>query len=90
QESSFPPYPRITRFVAGVRRWRPGGGTPVPTVLTCGVVEENLANNRVMAAALAAQGHPARLVLGRDAHNWVAWRDTFDPWLVGLLQELWA
>jgi hypothetical protein len=25
----------------------------------------------------------------RDAHNWIAWRDTLDPWLVGLLEELW-
>jgi hypothetical protein len=26
----------------------------------------------------------------RDAHNWVAWRDSFDPWLADLLGELWS
>jgi len=39
--------------------------------------------------ALAARGWQVALHEHRDAHNWVAWRDTFDPWLVGLLQELW-
>jgi hypothetical protein len=44
----------------------------------------------VVRDALAARGWQVALHEHRDAHNWVAWRDTFDPWLVGLLQELWA
>ena len=50
----------------------------------------NLHGNRVVRDALAARGWRVALAEHRDAHNWVAWRDTFDPWLVGLLQELWA
>ena len=60
-----------------------------PCALTCGTVEENLHGNRVVRDALAARGWRVALAEHRDAHNWVAWRDTFDPWLVGLLQELW-
>ena len=62
---------------------------PVPTVLTCGTAEENLANNRQMAAALAGQGYPATLVEVPDAHNYVAWRDAFDPALADLLRRVW-
>lgn len=54
QESSFRRYRRIVRFV---RRVRAGlGATPVPTALTCGDAEENLANNRSMADALRSSG----------------------------------
>ena len=40
-------------------------------MLTCGLAEENLANNRQMAATLARQGYAARLVEVPDAHNYV-------------------
>jgi hypothetical protein len=43
-----------------------------------------------MATALAAHGHPVRLELGRDAHNWVAWRDLLDPHLLDLLPRCWS
>ncbi len=69
-----------------------GAGAPpetVPAVLTCGLAEENLANNRQMAATLAAQGYAARLVEVPDAHNYVGWRDAFDPALADLLRDLW-
>jgi enterochelin esterase-like enzyme len=89
QESSFPPYLRITRFVAGLRRWRPGG-TPVPTVLTCGAVEENLANNRDMVATLRRRGYPVHLIEVPDAHNFVAWRDAWHPALAKLASDLWT
>ncbi|HWM07236.1 MAG TPA: alpha/beta hydrolase-fold protein [Actinophytocola sp.] len=59
------------------------------TMLTCGLAEENLANNRQMAKTLAAQGYPARLVEVPDAHNYVGWRDAFDPALADLLRTLW-
>jgi len=61
----------------------------VPVVLTCGLAEENLGNNRQMATALDKQGYPARLVEVPDAHNYVGWRDAFDPALVDLLRHVW-
>jgi enterochelin esterase-like enzyme len=61
----------------------------VPAVLTCGLAEENLENNRQMAATLARQGYAARLVEVPDAHNYVGWRDAFDPALAELLREMW-
>lgn len=63
---------------------------PVPVVVTCGRVEENLNNNRAIAGALRRQGYPVELVVNRDAHNYVGWRDTFDPHLTNLLAGLWA
>jgi enterochelin esterase-like enzyme len=87
-ERDFPRFRRITRFVDDL-----AAGTapaePAAAALTCGTVEENLHGNRVVRDALAARGWQVALAEHRDAHNWVAWRDTFDPWLVGLLQELW-
>ena len=63
-----------------------GHPSPVPTVMTCGTLEENLANNRIMARALAAQGYDVSLREVADVHNYTAWRDAFDPWLTGLLR----
>ena len=83
-ESSFGRYQRITRFAGAVLRGR-APSRPIPVALTCGTAEENLANNRAVAAALAAQGYPARLTEIRDAHTWTCWRDGFDPALVDLL-----
>ena len=67
-----------------------GPAEPASAALTCGTVEENLHGNRVVRDALAARGWQVTLAEHRDAHNWVAWRDTFDPWLAGLLRELWG
>jgi enterochelin esterase family protein len=67
-----------------------GGGLPdraVPVVLTCGAIEENIENNRLMAAALRAQGYPAALHERPDVHNYTAWRDGFDPHLTRLLRQ---
>ena len=80
---------RITRFVGGVL----AAGTcddPIPISMTCGALEMNLANNRAMRDALALQGYDASLHAGRDLHNWVAWRDLFDPHLVALLRRMWT
>jgi enterochelin esterase family protein len=88
QESGYARFRRISRFVGEIlssRRWE----WPVPVTMTCGAVEENLANNRAVADALRAQGYPLRFVVNRDAHNWVGWRDCLDPHLVDLLAALW-
>jgi enterochelin esterase-like enzyme len=86
-ERAFPRFRRICRFVDDVAGGR--AADPVPVAMTCGTVEENLPGNRVVHDALAAQGYQVGLVEHPDAHNWIAWRDTLDPWLVGLLEELW-
>jgi len=74
---------RVTGFVAEVLSGGVGSGA-APAVLTCGPGEENIANNREMAAALGEQLHE----LG-DLHNYPAWRDAFDPHLTNLLAGLW-
>ncbi|OLF13553.1 hypothetical protein BU204_26805 [Actinophytocola xanthii] len=84
----FGRFERVDAFVGRVRRRRPS--RTVPTVLTCGLAEENLANNRRMAAVLDRQDYPVRLVEVPDAHNYVGWRDAFDPALVDLLTQVWT
>jgi enterochelin esterase family protein len=84
QERRFPYYRRITTFVSGVRSGRVPGRA-VPVTLTCGTVEENLANNRELAASLTQHGYRATLHEVADAHNYTAWRDAFDPHLTELI-----
>ncbi len=89
QESGFSRFRRISRFMGHVltaEDW----AHPIPLTLTCGTIEENLANNRATRDALARQGYDVTLVENRDGHNWVGWRDTFDPHLIALLQRMWV
>jgi enterochelin esterase-like enzyme len=88
QESSFPRYARIVRFVRGVLRTA-AFDAPVPVSMTCGAEEENVHNNRLMATALAAQGYDAQLAEVPDLHNYTCWRDALDPHLTRLLAQLW-
>ncbi|HEX8581172.1 MAG TPA: alpha/beta hydrolase-fold protein [Acidimicrobiales bacterium] len=88
-ESWMRRYDRVVRFVARMHAAEPGPD-PVPVVMTCGTGEENLANNRDMRGALLSLGYDVALHEVRDAHNWVAWRDAFDPHLVGLLGRMWS
>lgn len=85
-ERRFSQYERVVRSVDAVLR-SGGHPSPVPTVMTCGCIEENLANNRIMARALAAQGYDVSLREVPDVHSYTAWRDALDPWLSGLLRE---
>ena len=87
QESGFERFRRITAFVDSVLG-STASADPVPVVLTCGGIEENVENNRLMARALAAQGYDARFVENRDVHTYVGWRDTFDPHLVDLVRRV--
>ena len=83
-ERSFPYYRRVVRFVTSVH----DDGLPprpVPAVLTCGVIEENLENNRLTVKTLRGSGYPATLHEVPDMHNYTAWRDAFDPCLTELL-----
>jgi enterochelin esterase family protein len=86
-ERPFPYCRRIVKFVASVRRGALPG-RPIPVVLTCGVAEQNLENNRMMTSALRAAGYPASLHELPDAHNYTAWRDALDPHLSDLLRQM--
>ena len=87
QERRFPYFRRITDFTAALQA---GGlpADPVPVVMTCGTMEENLANNRLMLGAFRSAGYPAQLHEVPDLHNYTAWRDAFDPYLTGLLRQV--
>ena len=87
-ESGLPRFGRIARFVGQVHGR--GGASPVPTLVTCGTAEENLANNEVLADALERRGWPVKRVWNRDAHNWTSWRDALHPHLAELLAALWG
>jgi enterochelin esterase-like enzyme len=88
----FPHFRRIAGFVGrvldGTALDDMGAGRPVPVGLTCGAIEWNAANNRIMAAALAGQGYPAVLHEVADTHNYTAWRDAFHPHLTRLLAQV--
>ena len=88
-ERRFPRYARIVRFVR--ETLRDGQyAIPVPATLTVGTHEENAHNNREMARALAAQGYEVSLEEVPDLHNYVGWRDAFDPHLTNLLRRAWT
>jgi enterochelin esterase-like enzyme len=88
-ERGFARSGRITRFVeathSGVL-----ASEGVPVTITCGELEHNLDNNRHMAQTLHHQQYPIGLVELPDVHNYVAWRDAFDPHLTALLAEVWT
>src|SRR6266536_152074 len=88
-EVRFPRFARITRFVGSVHGRR-GFAARVPTALTCGSAEENLDNNRALAAALQRRGWDVRTSWHRDAHNWISWRDSLHPHLAELLLRAWT
>jgi enterochelin esterase-like enzyme len=89
-ERRFRYYPRVVRFVAGVlgtgvAQYAGLPGRRVPVAATCGAIEENLGNNRLVVQALRARGYQAELHEVPDMHNYTAWRDAFDPPLTRLL-----
>ena len=88
-ERRFVRYTRIVRFVRATHR---DGryALPIPIGMTVGSAEENAANNRAMAAALAEQGFDVELAEVPDLHNYTGWRDAFDPHLTELLRRAWT
>jgi enterochelin esterase family protein len=88
-ERRFVRYARIVRFVRATQndgRY----ALPIPIGMTVGTAEENAANNRAMAAALAEQGYEVELAEVPDTHNYTGWRDAFEPHLEALLRRAWA
>jgi enterochelin esterase family protein len=88
QERRFPRFGRIDRFVATTVR-SPEGARPVPTTITCGLDEENYANNAALAQALAAQGYPVDFHAARGTHDWPTWRRALELHLPFLLRRAW-
>jgi enterochelin esterase family protein len=87
QESSFPRYRRITRFIGTVLRAE-HAERQIPVAITAGSGEENRANNEALADALIAQGYTTWVSVIRDAHTWTCWRDAFDPHLPALIEAV--
>ncbi len=87
-ESGYPYFGRIARHVQSVLDMREAQH-PLVVSMTCGSLEENLANNRDMAAALRRAGHDVTLREVPDLHSYTAWRDALDPGLTEVLQRLW-
>jgi len=92
QESSFAQFEQIC---TAVRRMSSGpdltavtAPRPVPVLMTCGAIEENLANNKLMASTLRRQGHPVTMRVVPDAHTMIGWRDAWSPELDDLIGAL--
>lgn len=89
QERRFARFGPVTRFVAETEQ-AVTDPDPVPVVMTCGTLEENLANNRALVPALRRLGYPVHLAVVRDVHTMTAWRDALDPHLTGLVYGMTA
>ncbi|AZI57769.1 esterase [Nakamurella antarctica] len=85
QESDFYHFAQICSAVTAIAERSHSQVRPVPVLITCGVVEENFANNLAMAAALAGQGYELRMREVADAHTMIGWRDCWSPDLEELL-----
>jgi enterochelin esterase-like enzyme len=89
-EKGFARFGRIVRFVRGVLRDEQGFDHPVPATLTVGSDEDNVHNNRRVAAALKLQGYEAALHGAPGGHDWATWGAAIDAQLPGLLGAAWA
>lgn len=89
QESRFEFYRRVTGFVRQVLTATTAPSTPL-VGMTAGTTEENVHNNRVMAAHLTSLGLDVAFNETPDMHNFTAWRDVLDPDLTDLLRQTWG
>lgn len=90
QESGFESFTEITAFTAEVFAAAEAPAELPLVGLVCGTAEENLDNNRRMAAELAERDACVRWGQVDDGHTWTCWRDLLDPHLTDLLQTVWA
>jgi enterochelin esterase family protein len=88
QEAGFSRFSRIDRFVGTVLNAK-DRARPVPTTITCGLDEENYANNAAVAQALAAQGYAVNFHAARGGHDWPAWKRALESHLAALLRRVW-
>jgi enterochelin esterase-like enzyme len=89
QESGFEYFAEVSGFVDQVLTATEPPSAPV-VGMTAGTPEENVHNNRVMAAHLTELGLDVSLDETPDMHNFTAWRDVLDPCLTRLLDQLWS
>ena len=83
QESGYDRFEHICRAVRALQQGP--APQPIPVLITCGIVEENRANNEQLAAALRAQDHRVEMHLVPDAHTMIGWRDAWSPGVERLL-----
>jgi enterochelin esterase-like enzyme len=88
QEGRLARFSRIDRFVGTVLNAK-DRARPVPTTITCGLDEENYANNAAVAQALAVQGYPVSFHAARGGHDWPTWRRALESHLAPLLRRVW-
>lgn len=88
QEAGYSHWTQVTGFTSTLYRADPPE-PDVPIALVCGSQEENLANNRAVAAQLAERGQRVDWGEVPDGHTWTTWRDLLDPYLTRLLMEAW-
>ncbi|MEU4395216.1 alpha/beta hydrolase-fold protein [Kribbella sp. NPDC023855] len=88
QEAKFEYYAEVTAFVNSVLTATEPPSKPFVS-MTAGTPEENVHNNRVMAAHLSHLGLPVAFDESPDMHNFTAWRDVLDPCLTELLRRVW-
>jgi enterochelin esterase-like enzyme len=90
QESDYPHFDHVVGFVASLHEstGAPPGFPPV--AFTCGLAEENLANNHLMHTHLVDLGVAATWGEVRQGHTWMCWRDSLDPHLGDLLNRVWS
>jgi len=88
QESRFPRFARVDRFVGSVLNARESD-RPVPATITCALDEENYGNNAALAHALATQGYPVDFHAARGGHDWPTWRRAVEAHLPALLRRVW-
>ena len=82
-------YDRFQHICAAVRSLLAGPAPHTgPVLITCGIVEENRANNEQMATALQGQGYRVEMHLVPDAHTMIGWRDAWSPGLERLLDAV--
>ncbi|HEY0621214.1 MAG TPA: alpha/beta hydrolase-fold protein [Kribbella sp.] len=89
QESKFEYYAEVTGFVQQVLTATEPPSRPL-VGMTAGTPEENVHNNRVMAAHLTSLGLEVGFDETPDMHNFTAWRDVLDPSLTNLLTRVWS
>jgi len=89
QESRFEFYRQVTGFVRQVLTATTPPSTPL-IGMTAGTTEENVHNNRVMAAKLTELGLDVEFGETPDMHNFTAWRDVLDADLTELLKRCWG
>lgn len=89
QESGFEYWREVTGFVTSLRAASQAAPGAPPITLTCGIAEENFANNLAIRDHLTAVGIETAWGEVRQGHTWTCWRDTLDPHLTDLLTRVW-